>query len=85
MCITEVLFKVSLFSYFLFHFSLYFPFIHLFLFFYIVKVLFLSILLLTSFIPSMGHAAGGAVRLRHCATSRKVAGSIPNGVIVIFH
>jgi hypothetical protein len=24
-------------------------------------------------------------RLRHCATSRKVAGSIPDGVIVIFH
>jgi hypothetical protein len=23
--------------------------------------------------------------LRHCATSRKVAGSIPDGVIVIFH
>jgi len=23
--------------------------------------------------------------LRHCATSRKVAGSIPNGVIEIFH
>jgi hypothetical protein len=23
--------------------------------------------------------------LRHCATSRKVAGSIPNGVIGIFH
>jgi len=26
-----------------------------------------------------------AVRLRHCATSRKVAGSIPNDVIGIFH
>jgi hypothetical protein len=24
-------------------------------------------------------------RLRHCATSRKVAGSIPDGVIGIFH
>jgi hypothetical protein len=23
--------------------------------------------------------------LRHCATSRKIAGSIPNGVIGIFH
>jgi hypothetical protein len=28
---------------------------------------------------------GGAVGLRHYATSRKVAGSIPYGVIVIFH
>ena len=27
----------------------------------------------------------GPVGLRHCATSRKVAGSIPDGVIVIFH
>jgi hypothetical protein len=25
------------------------------------------------------------VELRHCATSRKVAGSIPDGVIGIFH
>jgi len=31
-----------------------------------------------------GHAAGGAVGLRHCATSRKVASSIPDGVIGIF-
>jgi hypothetical protein len=28
---------------------------------------------------------GSAVGLRHRATSRKVAGSIPDGVIVIFH
>jgi len=27
----------------------------------------------------------GAVRLRHCPTSRKVAGSIPGGVIEMFH
>jgi hypothetical protein len=30
-----------------------------------------------------GHAV--AHYLRHCATSRKVAGSIPDGVITIFH
>jgi hypothetical protein len=30
-----------------------------------------------------GHAL--AQWLRHCATNRKVAGSIPNGVIEIFH
>jgi hypothetical protein len=30
-------------------------------------------------------AHGGAVVLRCCATGRKVAGSIPNGVIGIFH
>ena len=30
-------------------------------------------------------APGSAVGLRHCATSRKVAGSIPDGVIGIFH
>jgi hypothetical protein len=28
---------------------------------------------------------GGAVWLRHCTTSRKVAGSIPDGVTGIFH
>jgi hypothetical protein len=32
-----------------------------------------------------GHAAGGAVGLGHCATSRKVAVSIPDGVTRIFH
>jgi len=32
-----------------------------------------------------GHAAGARSWLRHCATSRKVAGSIPGGVIGIFH
>jgi hypothetical protein len=32
---------------------------------------------------SLGHAV--AQLLRHCATSRKVAGSIPDGVIGIFH
>ena len=35
-----------------------------------------------------GHSAGGTwwcSWLRHCATSRKVAGSIPDGVIGIFH
>jgi hypothetical protein len=31
----------------------------------------------------MGHAV--ALCLRHCATNRKVAGSIPDGVIGIFH
>jgi hypothetical protein len=30
-------------------------------------------------------ARGGAVGLRHCATSRKVTGSIPDGVTGIFH
>jgi hypothetical protein len=30
-------------------------------------------------------ARGGAVVLRHCATSLKVAGSIPDGVSGIFH
>jgi hypothetical protein len=30
-------------------------------------------------------AHGGAVALRCCATSRKVAGSIPDGVVGIFH
>ena len=28
---------------------------------------------------------GGAVGSRHCATSRKVAGSIPDGISGIFH
>jgi hypothetical protein len=32
----------------------------------------------------VGHAAGGRSSLRHCATNRKVAGSIPD-VIGIFH
>jgi hypothetical protein len=32
---------------------------------------------------NMGHAV--AQWLRHCATNRKVAGSIPDGVIGIFH
>jgi hypothetical protein len=31
----------------------------------------------------MGHAV--AQWLRHCATNRKVAGSIPNGAVGIFH
>ena len=31
-----------------------------------------------------GYAAGGAVGC-HCTTSRKVVGSIPDGVIGIFH
>jgi hypothetical protein len=31
----------------------------------------------------MGHAV--AQWLRHCATTRKVAGSIPDGVVGIFH
>jgi hypothetical protein len=30
-------------------------------------------------------AAGGAVWFRHCDTNRKVASSIPNGVIGIFY
>ena len=30
-------------------------------------------------------AHGGLIWLRHCATSRKVAGSISDGVIGIFH
>ena len=30
-------------------------------------------------------ARGGAVGRRHCATSQKVAGSIPDGVIGMFH
>jgi len=30
-------------------------------------------------------AHGGAISLRHCATSWKVAGSIPAGVIGIFY
>jgi hypothetical protein len=34
-------------------------------------------------IQHIGHAV--AQWLRHCATNRKVAGSIPNGVIGIFH
>jgi len=38
-------------------------------------------LLLTSLLGARGSAVG----LRHCATSRKVAGSIPDGVIRIFH
>ena len=36
-------------------------------------------------ITSFSGARGGAVGLRHCATSRKVAGSIPDGFIGIFH
>jgi hypothetical protein len=32
-----------------------------------------------------GEGAGSSSWLRHCATSRKVAGSIPDGVIEIFH
>jgi hypothetical protein len=31
------------------------------------------------------HVSGGTSWFRHCATSRKVAGSIPDGVIGIFH
>ena len=37
-----------------------------------------------SFINSNSGARGSAVGLRHCDTSRKVAGSIPDGVIRIF-
>jgi hypothetical protein len=32
-----------------------------------------------------GWTRGGAFNFGHCATSRKVAGSIPDGVIAIFH
>jgi len=32
-----------------------------------------------------GRARVGRIWLRHCATSRKVAGSIPDSVIEIFH
>jgi hypothetical protein len=35
------------------------------------------------YIRVRGHAV--AQWLRHCATNREVAGSIPNGVIGIFH
>ena len=37
--------------------------------------------------PGMFHSLGTAVAqwLRSCATNRKVAGSIPDGVIGIFH
>jgi hypothetical protein len=43
--------------------------------------LFLLFMSLNDF--SGGHAV--AQWLRHCATNRKVAGSIPDGVIGIFH
>ena len=36
-------------------------------------------------INSFVGSRGGAVWLRHCAVSRKVAGSIPDGVTGIFH
>jgi hypothetical protein len=38
-------------------------------------------------IGQLQHYRGHAVAqwLRHCATNRKVAGSIPDGVIGIFH
>ena len=35
--------------------------------------------------PYITGAHGGAVGLRHCATSGKVVGSIPGGVFGIFH
>jgi hypothetical protein len=36
-------------------------------------------------VTTLPHLGGGAVGCRHCATSLKVAGSIPDGVIWIFH
>jgi hypothetical protein len=36
-------------------------------------------------IEVLGGGTAVAQRLRYCATNRKVAGSIPDGVIAIFH
>jgi hypothetical protein len=46
-----------------------------------------NVILLNQYIPERGARGGTRLRswLRHCATSRKVAGSIPDGVIEIFH
>jgi hypothetical protein len=44
-----------------------------------------SDLLLTDDLLDRPNLRGGAVGGRHCATSQKVAGSIPEGVIEIFH
>jgi hypothetical protein len=85
LCITEVLFKVSLFSCFFLHFSLYF---HSFLF-YIFNFLILQKFCLFWFywllILFLAWGTRWRSFLRHRATSRKVAVSIPDGVTWIFH
>jgi hypothetical protein len=42
-----------------------------------------SVLFIFTFLPYSGGARGGVVLLRHYATNRNVAGSIPDGVIGI--
>ena len=44
------------------------------------------IIIIIIIIMNAGYRGGHAVaQLRYCATSRKVTGSIPDGVIEIFH
>ena len=53
--------------------------------FYAERVEYLNIIQVSfSFLRLVIHR-GARGWLRHCATSRKVAGSIPDGVIGIFH
>jgi hypothetical protein len=49
----------------------------------LVLVVVLALVILGSTVPKAGIAV--AQWLRYCATNRKVAGSIPDGVIGIFH
>jgi hypothetical protein len=43
------------------------------------------LMILSTVVKSFGGPLMVAQWLRYCATNRKVAGSIPDGVIVIFH
>jgi hypothetical protein len=52
---------------------------HIFIYVQIIII----IIIITYLINYLGHAV--AQWLRHCATNRKVAGSVPDGVIGIFH